>query len=191
MGWCYIWLVVGGSASFIWRDAVVDWIGPIRPGGALVEKLQDNNGCITQPQRRDATLCNLVWSTMNASLSPRGEELHCVTWCQACQEDIISTFRFILKGGMQEFWSNHFGAKTSRYNRFTQLRLDGQSHDLHLFLDSIFRLKTFDFFEFSIFDTPYHVGHNSQDFGSCVPPLYSVAVGWPISRFTSIFIFYF
>ena len=39
---------------------MVDGVGPVRYGGALVNKMQEHNGCITQPHRRGATLCNLV-----------------------------------------------------------------------------------------------------------------------------------
>ncbi len=39
---------------------MVDGVGPIRSGGALAGKLQEHNGCITQPHGRGATVCNLI-----------------------------------------------------------------------------------------------------------------------------------
>ena len=43
---------------------MVDGVGPIGSGGAPVEKLQEHNGCITQPHMRGATLCNLVCNSI-------------------------------------------------------------------------------------------------------------------------------
>ncbi len=47
---------------------MADGVGPIGSGGALVGKLQEHNGCITQPHRRGATLCNLVYNIIGMLL---------------------------------------------------------------------------------------------------------------------------
>ncbi len=47
---------------------MVDGVGPIRSGGALVGKLQEHNGCITQPHMRGAAVCHLVCSIIRMLL---------------------------------------------------------------------------------------------------------------------------